>query len=412
MDMKMMLMLCCFILFILDIKCSTPANVCQNTSRVCSSPATPCTCKNYYEIATICFYVDISSNTFAVEISSQETANFLIRVFPESNTNRILRIETASASCRLFNMPEGNYKIKVESRTLRNQVKCFCGGDMEDWCVYCDTQVTVVDYSANGSASDNETQRDTAEKDLLTVTGSEYVILIVVTCVCFVLVLLIIVLVKCCKGRFRGGITKASHLTSSSTAEVLPHPESLLTENTVILPAIATESDAQQNALDSGFESTSMCQCSILHNTYNGDDVNSAYDEKWGAFSIPKPVTYELEHNVESAISKCNGCNSKNNVHCIVPEQQLQHLAPSEVYFSPPEDQSLAVSEEIHRINSAYMKCIAAERNQRLPLMERSDETIGECQVCRKTFRSKALCPDQGYPSSAFDIISLGGKSV
>ncbi|XP_060078996.1 uncharacterized protein LOC132558441 isoform X4 [Ylistrum balloti] len=360
MDMKMMLMLCCFILFILDIKCSTPANVCQNTSRVCSSPATPCTCKNYYEIATICFYVDISSNTFAVEISSQETANFLIRVFPESNTNRILRIETASASCRLFNMPEGNYKIKVESRTLRNQVKCFCGGDMEDWCVYCDTQVTVVDYS----------------------------------------------------GRFRGGITKASHLTSSSTAEVLPHPESLLTENTVILPAIATESDAQQNALDSGFESTSMCQCSILHNTYNGDDVNSAYDEKWGAFSIPKPVTYELEHNVESAISKCNGCNSKNNVHCIVPEQQLQHLAPSEVYFSPPEDQSLAVSEEIHRINSAYMKCIAAERNQRLPLMERSDETIGECQVCRKTFRSKALCPDQGYPSSAFDIISLGGKSV
>ncbi|XP_060078995.1 uncharacterized protein LOC132558441 isoform X3 [Ylistrum balloti] len=353
---------------------------------------------------------------------------------------------------------------KVESRTLRNQVKCFCGGDMEDWCVYCDTQVTVVDYSdnwtalpqtpiyistkafstlatskpllsktylnepsydrkydtfvdestfqANGSASDNETQRDTAEKDLLTVTGSEYVILIVVTCVCFVLVLLIIVLVKCCKGRFRGGITKASHLTSSSTAEVLPHPESLLTENTVILPAIATESDAQQNALDSGFESTSMCQCSILHNTYNGDDVNSAYDEKWGAFSIPKPVTYELEHNVESAISKCNGCNSKNNVHCIVPEQQLQHLAPSEVYFSPPEDQSLAVSEEIHRINSAYMKCIAAERNQRLPLMERSDETIGECQVCRKTFRSKALCPDQGYPSSAFDIISLGGKSV
>ncbi|XP_021376445.1 uncharacterized protein LOC110465150 isoform X2 [Mizuhopecten yessoensis] len=197
-------------------------------SRVCDQSSTPCTCQEYENMATLCFFVNTTSKQFIVEINSAEQADFLIRVVQhQPMQSTVLRFETKPSSCRLLNIPEGSYKIKIESITRKNQVKCFCGGQMDAWCDSCNvknfagtltsrtpvlsstvalapgTRFTsthdpnIVDLSTlseNGSDSDTDSHRSDQPDDRDT-----HVVIAVSTCV--VLVISLSLFIWQCKGK-------------------------------------------------------------------------------------------------------------------------------------------------------------------------------------------------------------------
>ncbi|XP_033745802.1 uncharacterized protein LOC117331293 isoform X3 [Pecten maximus] len=372
-------------------------------TRDCASPSTPCQCKDYHRMATICYRVDISADLFIVDVSSNERADFIIRVYYDYYGDRTLvsRLKRKPVSCRLSNLPERNYTILVHTTTRNNKDECYCGGLMDRWCDACSIQVTNVSYSGDPLPTVVQPSDE-----------SPYAPVVIAMSSCVVLVLVLILFIQQCKGKLHMcSHTKASQQTPSSKQEILLHPESPLTEKSVILSTKLSGKDSSEDVLDSGFQSKSACQCSILYNAYNGDDMDSVYDEKWGAFSIPKPVTYELGQNDKSENSQRKGSNPRKKDKVTGPVHAIPHSMPSNLYFSPPEDQSLALSEEMFRINGAYMKSIKVEPIQQLPTI-RPDDMVRSCQVCQRN-HAKERFPDPGHaPPSTFDILSLGGKSV
>ncbi|XP_033745801.1 uncharacterized protein LOC117331293 isoform X2 [Pecten maximus] len=444
---------CFVILFVMEASCLRDDWICQNTTRDCASPSTPCQCKDYHRMATICYRVDISADLFIVDVSSNERADFIIRVYYDYYGDRTLvsRLKRKPVSCRLSNLPERNYTILVHTTTRNNKDECYCGGLMDRWCDACSIQVTNVSYSETWTASSRtqtpvssstlivatvperapkqhkkESTTDTTEKSTFSSSHSgdplptvvqpsdesPYAPVVIAMSSCVVLVLVLILFIQQCKGKLHMcSHTKASQQTPSSKQEILLHPESPLTEKSVILSTKLSGKDSSEDVLDSGFQSKSACQCSILYNAYNGDDMDSVYDEKWGAFSIPKPVTYELGQNDKSENSQRKGSNPRKKDKVTGPVHAIPHSMPSNLYFSPPEDQSLALSEEMFRINGAYMKSIKVEPIQQLPTI-RPDDMVRSCQVCQRN-HAKERFPDPGHaPPSTFDILSLGGKSV